>query len=75
MVMSIENGPTLKEMDLAREDLFECPTYPNLTEFAKDIYDTEEKIETEKARRLADYERLLINPNKGTRGFFSHMGF
>ena len=64
MVMSIENGPTLKEMDLAREDIFECPTYPNLTEFAKDIYDTEEKIQTEKARRLADYERMLIRFNE-----------
>ena len=48
-------------MDLAREDLFECPTYPNLTEFAKDIYNTEEKIETEKARRLPA-------PTRGTEG-------
>ena len=40
MIMSIENRPTLKEMELAREDIPEPPKYPDLTKFPVDIYDT-----------------------------------
>ena len=56
MVMSMENGPTLGEMDLARSDL---PEYPKVYEWTKNdenFYKTEEEKETEKTRRQEHYE-------------------
>ena len=48
MVMSMENGPTLKEMDLARSDLPECPKVYEWTKNDENFYKTEEEKKLKK---------------------------
>ena len=53
MVMSMENGPTIDEMEHARYDLPEYPKEPIWTKFDDNLYDekTEEEIEIIKSER------------------------
>ena len=57
MVTSLENGPTLGEMDIARFDL---PEYPNVSDWTKNdgsTYKTKEEKETGKTMRQEQYEK------------------
>ena len=53
MVMSMENGPTIKEMEFALYDLPEYPKVPTWTKFDDNLYDekTEEEKEIIKIKR------------------------
>ena len=59
MVMSMENGPTIKEMEFALYDLPEYPKVPTWTKFDDNLYDekTEEEKEIIKSKRQEQYEK------------------
>ena len=64
MVMSMENGPTIKDMEFAREDLPEYPRDLSWSKSDDSLYKTDEKKETEKKRRQIQYEKDVEKYNQ-----------
>ena len=59
----MENGSTIKEMELARYDLPEYPKEPIWTKFDDNLYDekTEDEKEIIQSKRIEQYEKMLKN--------------
>ena len=64
MVMSMENGPTLKQMELAKDKLPEYPKEPMWTRLDDSLYETEEEKDKIRNERQEKYEKDVKKYNE-----------